>query len=115
MKHYTSLSELVKDKDSYPSSGRIFAQRVKFDDLANSEYWIVSSQEAKMLDYIEDERGARIPVSLASFDVKRLLDVQTFQDIIDNKLEHNPNLSLEKTDIFLEAIIYYLENDDFLD
>lgn len=115
MKHYMSLSELVKDKDNYPSSGRIFAQKVKFDDLVNSEFWMVSSQEAKMQDYIEDERGARIPVSLESFDVKRLLDVQTFQDIIDNKLEHNPHLSLNNTDVFFEAIIYYLENDDFLD
>ena len=39
----------------------------------------------------------------------------TFQGIIDLKMENNPELSLEDTDVFIEAILYYLENDDFLD
>ena len=39
----------------------------------------------------------------------------TFQGIIDLKMENNPELSLEDTDVFIEAIIYYLDNDDFLD
>jgi hypothetical protein len=83
--------------------------------LKNSQYWIVSSKEAKELDYVEDEHGARIPVTLINFDIKRLLDIQTFQDIIENKIEHNKNLSLDQVDVFVEAILYYLEYDDFLD
>ncbi|MFQ0971364.1 hypothetical protein [Gilliamella sp. BG1] len=40
------------------------------------------------------------------------LEYPTFQAIIDNKLEHHPNAT--KKDL-LDAIIYYLENDDFFD
>ncbi|OCG17717.1 DUF7716 domain-containing protein [Gilliamella sp. WF3-4] len=40
------------------------------------------------------------------------LEYQTFLDIIDNKLDHHPNATKED---LLDAIIYYLENDDFLD
>ena len=115
MTHYKNLSELIRDKDNYPIQGRIYFQKSKINDLANAEYWVISSKEAKEQDYIEDERGGRTPESLANFDVKSLLDIQTFQDIIILKLENNPELSIEETDVFLEAIVYYLENDDFLD
>ena len=40
------------------------------------------------------------------------LEYQIFQDIIDNKLEHHPNAT---TDELLKAVVYYLEEDDFLD
>jgi len=115
MTHYKNLSELIKDRDNYPNAGKVYIQKSKIDDLANAEYWVISSKEAKEQDYVEGERGARIPVSLVEFEVKSFLDVQTFHDIILLKLENNPQLSIEKTDIFLEAITYYLENDDFLD
>ena len=42
-------------------------------------------KEAKEQDFVEDERGERIPESLVKLDVKSLLDVQTFKDIIDLK------------------------------
>ncbi len=115
MEHYRNLSELIKDKNSYPPSGRVFIQKSKMNDIINAEYWVISSKEALEQDFEEDENGARIPISLAKFDVRRFLDVQIFKDIIDNKIEHNPNLTLEQTSIFAEAINYYLENDDFLD
>ena len=40
------------------------------------------------------------------------LDYAIFLDIIDNKLDHHPNAS---EDDLIEAVIYYLEEDDFLD
>ncbi len=40
------------------------------------------------------------------------LEYATFLDIISNKLEHHPNAS---EDDLLEAMMYYLEQDDFLD
>lgn len=115
MKHYKSLSELIKDKDNYPLSGRVFIQKSKIDDIANAEYCVISSKESLEQDFVEDETGARTPISLVEFGVKRFLDVQIFKDIIDNKIEHNPHLTLEQTPVFVEAINYYLENDDFLD
>jgi hypothetical protein len=48
---------LIEDKDNYPNAGRVYIQKSKIDDLANAEYWIVSSKEGKELDYIEDDRG----------------------------------------------------------
>ena len=115
MIHYKNLLELIQDKEHYPNAGRVWIQKSKIDDLKNAEYWVISSKEAKEQDYIEDERGSRIPASLADFGAKSFLDVQIFQDIIDLKMENNPELSLENTEIFIEAILYYLENDDFLD
>ena len=40
------------------------------------------------------------------------LEYATFLDIISNKLDHHPNAS---EDDLIEAVIYYLEQDDFLD
>lgn len=115
MKKYKNLSELVKDKNNYPDAGSVYAQKSKLNDLIDSEFWIIPSKEGRDLEYIEDDRGAQIPEIIYAFGVKRILDVQILQDIIDNKLEHNSTLSLDDTDVFLEAIEYYLENDDFLD
>ena len=115
MKQYNNLMEILKDKDNYPSAGRVFIERNKKNDLKNSCFWILTSKEIKEQDFIEDEHNRRIPISLKDFNVKSFLDVQTFQDIIILKLEKNPNLSLDQVDIFLEAIMYYLEHDDFLE
>ncbi|ELX49246.1 hypothetical protein SEET535_16625 [Salmonella enterica subsp. enterica serovar Tennessee str. 4535] len=43
---------------------------------------------------------------------KGWLEYATFLAIIDNKLEHHPKASNED---LLDAVIYYLEEDDFLD
>ena len=43
---------------------------------------------------------------------KSWLEYSTFLAIIDNKLEHHPNAT--NTEL-LDAIVYYLEEDDFLD
>jgi len=115
MKHYKNLPELINDKNDYPPSGRVFIKKSKINDIVNAEYWVISSKESLEQDFEENEKGARIPISLVKFDVMRFLDVQIFKDIIDNKIEHNPELSLNEIPVFAEAIMYYLENDDFLD
>lgn len=43
---------------------------------------------------------------------KSWLDYSTFLAIIDNKLAHHPDATKED---LLDAVIYYLEQDDFLD
>jgi len=43
---------------------------------------------------------------------KDWLEYATFLAIFDNKLDHHLNASKEE---LLEAVIYYLEEDDFLD
>jgi hypothetical protein len=113
MKQYNSLYELILDLRNYPIQGGIYFEKSKFDDLKKSKYWVTASKEEKEEGWLDD--GSFIPVILKDFNVKKLLDIQTFQGIIDLKMENNPNIKLEETDIFLEAILYYLENDDFLD
>jgi hypothetical protein len=120
MTHYNNLEEVLLDKDNYPPAGRIFLEKSFFNeskikDLQYSQYWIMSSKESMELDFVEDERGERIPVTLKDFNVKRLLDIQTFKGIIDIKLENHPDITLEQIDVFVEAILYYLEHDDFMD
>ena len=115
MTHYKKISELIKDKNNYPNAGQIWIQKSKINDLENAEYWIMSSEEEGELPFRIGENGSTIPEPIFDFGVKSFLDVGTFQDIIDNKLEHNPDLSLDNLSVFIEAIVYYLENDDFLD
>ena len=43
------------------------------------------------------------------------LEVGIFQDIIDNKLEHNESLTTDDTEELIGAIDHYLEYDDFQD
>ena len=49
------------------------------------------------------------------FEVAYFSGVGIFQDIIDNKFDHNESLTTEDTDVLLEAIEHYFEYDDFQD
>lgn len=68
-------------------------------DISNSNYYIAENDDEEF-DLEDDVK------------YKTFLDSATFKAIIDNKFEHHPNAS---TDELLEAVIYYLEEDDFLD
>ena len=74
----------------------------------------ISSKEEKDENLIETEFGL-IPESLVAYDVSDFLFVDTFQDIIDNLLDNNPQFSIDDIDLIIKAINYYLENDDFMD
>ena len=49
------------------------------------------------------------------FEVAYFSGVGIFQDIIDNKFDHNESLTTEDTDVLLAAIDHYFEYDDFQD
>ena len=49
------------------------------------------------------------------FEVAYFSGVGIFQDIIDNKFDHNELLTTEDTDVLLGAIEHYFEYDDFQD
>lgn len=65
--------------------------------INNSNYYVPESDEED--DDMEDE-------------YKTWLEFPSFKAIIENKLEHHPNSTKDE---LLDAIIYYLEEDDFLD
>jgi hypothetical protein len=112
MKHFKTIAELIEVQSELIPPGGIYIEGIKKDKIETAEFWFITSKEAKEQDTIETEFG-NVPASLVEYKVKRFLDVQTFQDIIELKLESDPNLTLMQTAIFIEAINYYLENDDF--
>jgi hypothetical protein len=69
------------------------------DNISNSSYYIAADDDEEF--DLEDNA-----------QYKTFLDTATFKAIIDNKLEHHPQAT---NDELLEAVVYYLENDDFLD
>ncbi|NDO83942.1 hypothetical protein CJP72_25395 [Citrobacter sp. NCU1] len=65
--------------------------------INNSNYYVPQSEEED--DDMEDV-------------YKTWLEFPTFTAIIENKLEHHPDAT---KDDLLDAVVYYLEEDDFLD
>jgi hypothetical protein len=111
MQHYKTIKALIKDYKQLSYPGIIYIQGEKKDNYEESEFWVLSSKEKKEQDSIETKYGD-IPESLVEFDVTYFLEVGIFQDIIDNKLEHNDSLTTEE---LIGAIDHYLEYDDFQD
>lgn len=114
MKHYESIQQPMKDYKNLSYPGRVYIEGDKKNNYRKSQFWVLSSKEAKDQDWIENVYGF-IPKSLSKLNAYSFLDVGTFQDIINNTMERNPSLSINDIDIFIEAINYYLENDDFQD
>ena len=114
MQYYQTFSELLINYKNLSYPGGIYIEGDKNTNFQSSKYWILSDKEEKDEFWVETNFG-KIPESLKDFNVKPFLDVGTFQDIIENKLEHNSNLALENIKVFIEAIEYYLDNDDFWD
>lgn len=115
MQYFKTISELIASYKILAYPGRIYSKLNGKSDLTNSQYWILSSKEQKDEDMIEVD-GECVPESVAPYHAKSFLSVGTFQDIIEVKLSNNPNLSVNMdADVFIEAINYYLENDDFMD
>jgi len=113
MEHYNSFKLLVENYKILPYPGRIFEHKIISNKSESSEYWVISSKEEKDEVLIETASGL-IPESLIKYDVSDYLSVDTFQDIIDNLLDNNPQISINDTEAVNEAINHYLEYDDFL-
>ena len=114
MQHYKTIKELIKDYKQLPYPGIIYIEGEKKDNYQESEFWVLSSKEKKEQDSVETKYG-EVPESLAQFEVAYFSEVGIFQDIIDNKFDHNESLTTEDTDVLLAAIEHYFEYDDFQD
>ncbi len=113
MEYFNSFRKLVENFESLPYPGRIYFGKKSCDSTQESEYWVLSSNEIKNQDMIKTQSGMLIPEELMKFDVSDYMSVGTFQDIIYNVLENNPEISVSDTQFISEAIDYYLEYDDF--
>ena len=98
MQHYKTIKELIKDYKQLPYPGIIYIEGEKKDNYEESEFWVLSSKEKKEQDSVETKYG-EVPESLAQFDVAYFSEVGIFQDIIDNKFDHNELLTTEDTDV----------------
>ncbi|YCI29941.1 hypothetical protein M1E08_03400 [Erwinia sp. PK3-005] len=92
---------LLKVCQELPDVGWIYVEP-SFDlqsenDIRKGSYFLADNEDEEM-DY-EDNYGT-------------FLEAPIFKAIIQNKLENNSSSNEED---FLEAVVYYLENDDFLD
>ena len=114
MTHFNSIKELIINYKNLPYPGGIYTEAAKKEDYTSSNFWVLSNDEEMDQEFIETEYD-EIPECLVKYNAMSFLDVGTFQAIIDNKLEHNKDLSICNTDILIKAIQYYLEEDDFQD
>ena len=114
MQHYKTIKELIKDYKQLPYPGIIYIEGEKQDNYQEAAFWVLSSNEKKEQNSVETKYG-EVPESLAQFEVAYFSGVDIFQDIIDNKFDHNELLTTEDTDVLLGAIEHYFEYDDFQD
>lgn len=105
MKNINGFDELLKHAKNkmLPDSGWIYVNK-NFDLKATTDFF-------NGLYLIPENRDESFEME-ENDNIKTLLESPTLSDIIDNKFEHHPESS---NDELLEAIIYYLEEDDFLD
>ena len=105
MKTATGFANLLKISKNIPESeGWYIFVDSDFDDtkkcIESANYYLTETEEED--DDMDEQKDK----------YRSWLEYATFLDIISNKLEHHPNAS---EDDLLEAVIYYLEEDDFLD
>jgi hypothetical protein len=101
MKEFHGFDELLKTQGQDLGTWWIYTKREFInnsrDDILNATFYVPENDDEEM-----ESDG----------NLGDWLEVQTFKGIIINKLEHHPDAS---RDDLLEAVIYYLEKDDFLD
>jgi hypothetical protein len=95
------FEELLKKYESLPDVGWLYvAPSFSLDsqeDILKESYYLAENEDEEM--DCEENYGT-------------FLEAPIFKAIIENKLEHSPDSV--NTDL-LEAVQYYIENDDFLD
>lgn len=101
MKFYEGFDGLLASYNALPDVAWIYVSRdldvESVSGIVTAQYLIAET------DSEEEVLGRRY----ATF-----LEAPTFVAIIENKLEHHPTSQQQE---FIEAVIFYLENDDFLD
>ncbi|NEN76054.1 hypothetical protein F9B74_06925 [Pelistega sp. NLN82] len=107
MKTFENFNELLKTINHLPHTW-IFTDKPLKISLEN----ILKFNKYYIPDYIE-EYGEYEECDMEESGLyDSFIECQTFKAIIDNKLEHNPNSTMNE---LAEAVLYYLKNDDFLD
>jgi hypothetical protein len=98
---FLGFKELLNSYKTLPDVGWLYVDESfnlgSKDDIVNGRYYLAENEDEEM-DFEE---------SYGTF-----LESPIFKAIVDNTLDHHPDSG--EID-FLNATLYYLENDDFLD
>lgn len=99
MKSYHGIKGLLDSFDEIPESGWISIKEAfsEQDDTEALTFYIAENIEEK-IDLEDNYDG--------------FLEAPTFKDIVTNKQDHNPNVTLNE---IIHAVNYYFEHDDFED
>lgn len=101
MKTLSGLASLIQERAHLPDCGWIYIDK-GFDtesraDILKGQYYIAENDDDEM--HLEEKNST-------------FLEAPMFNAIVENTLSHNTSAG---TNEFIEAILYYLENDDFQD
>ena len=109
-KEYAGFESIRKAYKEMPPAGSIYTSvRIDSTSILNATYFVIPSLEIE--NYV-DEEGEYVPDQVAGKGYYSWLEAPTFADIIIDKLEQNSSATL---DDFIEAVLYYLEYDNFID
>lgn len=103
MRTIKGFNNLLTEVKTLPDVGWLYVD-VDFsldskEDILEKNYYIAENRDESF--DMEENQG-----------IKTFLEAPTFSDIIENKFAHHPSATKEE---LIEAVIYYLEEDDFLD
>lgn len=103
MRIIKGFDSLLSEVKTLPDVGWLYVDK-EFNlkskmDILNKDYYLAGNRD-ESFDMAENDK------------IRTFLESPTFCDIIDNRLNHHPN---SNRDELLEAVIYYLEEDDFMD
>lgn len=97
------FDELLTKRDEIPDVGWLYVE-----ESSDLEYKKDINEGKYFIDQDEDEdEEIDLEENYGTF-----LEAPIFKAIVENKLEHHPD---SDRDDFFNAVIHYLENDDFLD
>ncbi|MEJ5113597.1 DUF7716 domain-containing protein [Erwinia billingiae] len=101
MRVIKGIDTLLKEYKALPDTGWLFIDEdfdvVSKNDILNKNYYLAQDDDEE--EEMEDSHST-------------FLESPTFKDIVVNKLNHNPKATRDE---IIEAIVHYLENDEFLD
>ncbi|GAA5013167.1 hypothetical protein GCM10025794_01460 [Massilia kyonggiensis] len=109
MKIFRSIEELLGELDEIYWDSAVFIRQDSWGGDPQRAEILVLHGDAELEDVVP---GTHLPKLAKSRDMRQLLDMETFRDIVDFERKRNPGASV--ADIIC-AIDFYREKDDFYD
>ena len=114
MLEFKGFKELLNAYKNLPN-GMLYSVEKKENDIKNATFYIVDSDEFKIIEYVEGDLG-EVPEKIYNDKdiICELIEIKIFKDIIENKIKQNNDIN-KNIKVFIEAFEFYLEYDTFLE